>query len=173
MDLLKLLDFRIGRANRGQYWLYGGLCLSPITLFNFFPVPNFIALPITLICLYPFVVLSFRRMRDLGLSVAKEADNIHIFPDPNLRKTIFGHETHDHRLRYYGLFPILFQKGQELENEYGYPPDGLGLKSMIAQDYSENQKAKPVVSEYTDYKNSKVETMKNAFVIKEFKGRDL
>lgn len=174
MDWKKLLDFRIGRANRGQFWLYGGICLSPVALYIVFPSLVYFVIPLIFLGFYPFIILCVRRIHDLGLSGAGEMKSVTICPDPILHDTLLGNRHHHSSIiDYRGYLPVLFQKGQELENAYGFPPEGLGLNSMIAQDYSKKQKAKPIVSEYINYKNNKDEIMKNAFETKEFKGRDL
>lgn len=168
----KLFDFRVGRANRGQFWLYGGVCLSPIALYVTFPSLIYFVIPLIIINFYPFIVLCFRRVHDLGLSGASEMDSIVIDPDPALDKAILGFGN-DRQIHYFGFLPVLFQKGNELENAFGFPPEGFGLKSMIAEDYSAKQKEKDAVSDFLTYQNNKEEAIENAFETKEFKGRNV
>lgn len=163
----RLLNPRIGRANRDQFLLYGGastIFLLPIKLFD---MPDAVDYIFWALFLYFFCLMVFRRVRDLGGSTQELIGT----NDPE--KLLFALRLLKPLPTAYNLaLPIwLLIKGDPLENRYGFPPEGLGLKSMLSTGYTEKQKQREDVSSLLHYQETKTTDNQNAHI--EFKGRNI
>ena len=167
-----LLDIRIGRANRQQFWLVFLLLYTA----EYIQVVNpILSIVIYIVSSYILLLAIFRRARDLGIDITYWLKIILIlysslYASSMLMDMLLFQEAY---LKIFivltlsiiitiafltniSLFPltlsILFSEGSKLKNDYGYPPEGLNFSSMIADDYSSAQKQEAEESQKTQYK---------------------
>lgn len=185
----RLLDIRIGRANRQQFWLV-------LTLFyaiEYIGVTNTIfQIIIFIVSLYAVLLAIFRRARDLEIDITYWWKIIFIlfslsYASPMLMGTLFTQDIYSQIfivliltiiialtfLMDMGLLALtlsmLFSEGSKLKNNYGYPPEGMNFNSMITDDYSPAQKQEAKESQKTQYKTKF--TYENMNETKEIKPR--
>lgn len=163
----RLLNPRIGRANREQFLLYGGASFVFLAPIKFLDLPDAAEPIFYALFLYFFALMVFRRIRDLGGST-QELIGIN---DP--KHPLFAIRLIERRPTMYTAFlPIwLLIKGEQLENRYGFPPEGLGLKSMLSTGYTEKQLQRKDVSSLLHYEETKTTDNQNTHT--EFKGRNI
>ncbi len=162
----RILDIRIGRANRAQYLTFL-LCFIFIQfLFRMVETPIFVELPIIIVSLYLLILFSLRRVHDLGFGTAELTGTT--TPDDPMATLKLTHPKP--RINFLLFFWVCFVEGDRLRNDYGYPPCGLNFRSMVATDYSEKQKDEAAKAEKTQYKS---ERKKHAVEPVEFKEREI
>ncbi len=132
----RLLDIRTGRANRQQFWL--ALLIVTGVNYSLRTIDPILQWPALIISLYIFMLIIIRRMHDMNMDAE---DGLMIHKEEPTHRNVYMLM----RVPYSCPYPLLilwslFASGNKLKNEYGYPPEGLSFKSMIADDYSDKQK---------------------------------
>lgn len=154
----RLLDIRVGRANRGQFFisviLYFYLAFLVLDIKNF-ALQSTMLFPAT----YLFALMLMRRLRDIGIKTSTTIQwgtlislLISLVPVSQIILVLLGFK--DYELLTFSLvsliflipvscvglalffifIPILFVcEGWSVENEYGQPPKGLNFATMITQ----------------------------------------
>ncbi|PCI56009.1 MAG: hypothetical protein COB36_04235 [Alphaproteobacteria bacterium] len=168
----RLLDIRIGRANRQQFWLIFLLLYAV----EYIQVANpILSIGIYIVSSYILLLAIFRRARDLGIDITYWLKIILIlysslYASSMLMDRLLIQETYLQIfivltlsiivtiafLTNMSLFSltlsILLSEGSKLKNDYGYPPEGMSFNSMIAEDYSSAQKQEAKEAQRTQYK---------------------
>lgn len=144
----RLLDIRIGRANRQQFWLVFLLFIGVNYILSL--LGTMFQWPLLAISSYLLILILLRRMRDMNMASEDGLLMLREEPTHNINyMKIRLPNTHANPLL---IFWALFVSGNKLKNDFGYPPEGLNLNSMIADNYSPAQKQEAKESQRTQYK---------------------
>ena len=147
----RLLDFRIGRANRKQFWLIVALFSSINYLSGICFEKGYITeaagIIIFLVTFYILGVVTVRRAHDLTFDYQDITGN-----DP---EDLMYSAKMSNQCTPLIVPLLLFEAGDRIKNKYGYPPEGLKFMSMIAEDYSPSQKKEIEKAAQSHYKTDK------------------
>ncbi len=161
----RLLDIRVGRANRMQFLVLFGIYIGLTGVGHMvfpnnkgmfdpgFPLKFFLtpALPLTIAAYYFFYLALFRRCRDVGSTIlayiflfgtAFKVLTVLIPPLFSITLVVYYAFTLPGSVAPYVIIAIalfsliyLLRPGDKDPNQYGYPPIGLNFRTMVTATY--------------------------------------